>query len=420
MNQPPSPDAAPERTLNGWDFFFLWAGAGIALSEIWAGGLLSPLGLSAGLLVILLGHVIGNTPLALAGLIGSRHGVAAMASTRAALGSRGSTLPALLNVVQLLGWTAVMLWVGGEAAHRLVGGAGGRALWILLGGALTTVWALGGHRVWKKIQAVAVLALILLSAHMTYLAIQQYGWTSLLNQPPRGGLSFMGGLDLVIAMPISWLPLVADYARYAKRSAPAFAGTWLGYFVAGCWMYAVGLIVSLATGSATPDGMIMELMARHGLAAAALLIVLVSTFTTTFLDIYSNAISVRSMTTRWSERSVILATGLAGMGLALVLDPTLYESFLLLIGSAFCPLFGVVLADYFIVRRRRWPTELATGTGPRYRWAGIATWLGGIALYHLLARTCPELGASLPSLLATAVVYVLLHVRALSNSGAST
>lgn len=397
--------------MSGWDFFFLWAGAGIALTEIWAGGLLAPLGLTAGLAVILLGHALGNTPLALAGLMGSRHGIAAMASTRAALGSKGSTFPALLNVVQLIGWTAVMLWVGGEAAHRLAGSWGSRYLWILVGGVLTTAWALGGHRVWKKIQAIAVLALILLSALMTFLAIRQYGWTTLLHQAPRGGLSFMGGLDLVIAMPISWLPLVADYARHAKRSAPAFLGTWLGYFVAGSWMYAVGLIVSLATGSATPDGMIMDLMASYGLAAAALLIVLASTFTTTFLDIYSNAVSVRSITHRWSERTVVLATGVVGTGLAMVLDPTLYESFLLLIGSAFCPLFGVVLADYFIVRRGRWPAELTSGSGPRYRVGGLAIWVGGIALYHVLARTWPQLGASLPSLLATALVYVLIHTR---------
>ena len=100
-----------ERNLKEWDYFLLWAGAAISLSEIWAGGLLVSFGLLAGLGLILLGHLIGNTPLALGGLIGSRHGVPAIVGTRGALGNRGSILPAVLNVVQLVGWTAVMLWI---------------------------------------------------------------------------------------------------------------------------------------------------------------------------------------------------------------------------------------------------------------------------------------------------------------------
>ncbi len=405
-----APEAADRgHTLSGWDFFFLWAGAGIALTEIWAGGLLAPLGLVTGLTVIVLGHFIGNTPLALAGLLGSRHGVAAMVSTRAALGRRGSNLPATLNVIQLVGWTAVMLWVGGEAANKLAGGWGSRYLWVGLGGLLTTGWALGGHAVWRKLQALAVTLLALLSALMTYLAVQHYGWTSLLEKPAAGGLSFMGGLDLVIAMPVSWIPLVADYARHARRPSTAFTGTWIGYFLAGSWMYAVGLLVSLATGSTTPDRMIMDLMASYGLAVAALVIVLISTFTTTFLDIYSNAISVRSLTARWGERSIILVTGLAGTGLAMLLNPLLYEHFLLLIGSAFCPLFGVVLADYFIVRRGEWPEALALNRGPAWRVIGLAAWLAGIGVYHVIARGWPEIGASLPALVGSALLYLALQ-----------
>jgi purine-cytosine permease-like protein len=120
-----------ERNLKEWDFFLLWAGAAISLSEIWAGGLLVSFGLLAGLGIILLGHLLGNTPMALGGLIGSRHGVPSIVGTRGALGNRGSALPAVLNVVQLVGWTAVMLWIGGQAAAGLAGGAETRPGWIV-------------------------------------------------------------------------------------------------------------------------------------------------------------------------------------------------------------------------------------------------------------------------------------------------
>lgn len=134
-----APAADRERTLGEWDFFLLWAGAAISLSEIWAGGLLASFGVVIGLGIILLGHAIGNTPMALSGLIGSRHGVPAIVSTRGALGNRGSSFPAILNIVQLIGWTAVMLWIGGQAAAGLAGGTASARGWILALGVLTTL-----------------------------------------------------------------------------------------------------------------------------------------------------------------------------------------------------------------------------------------------------------------------------------------
>ncbi len=411
-NQQPVPES--ERTLGGRDFFLLWAGAGIALTEIWAGGLLAPLGLTAGLVVILLGHLIGNTPFALAGLIGSRHGVPSMVSTRGAMGVRGSHLPALLNVVQLVGWTAVMLWVGGQAAARLTSAHTGLGapFWIVVGGVLTTAWTLGGHRFWQKLQVAAVLLLVALSFIMSYLLLKEHGLTELLQKPPREGLRFMGGLDLVIAMPISWLPLAADYARYARRSRTAFLGSWLGYFLASSWMFAVGLAAAVATGTATPDAMVMDLLASYGLAAAALLVILISTFTTTFLDIYSNAVSILSVAPRIGERTAIVIGGALGTVLALFLNPLQYEHFLLFIGSAFCPLFGVVFADYFIRKRGHYEAaQLFAGARYHYRGGyhlpGLLAWAAGFGLYHLCAQRFTSLGASLPSMAGAAILYLV-------------
>lgn len=409
------PIAHHERNLGGRDFFFLWAGAGIALTEIWAGGLLTPLGLLSGFVVILLGHLIGNTPLALAGLMGSRLGVPSMVSTRGALGLRGSHLPAILNVVQLIGWTAVMLWIGGQAAARLTDAklGLGPTPWILVGGLLTTLWALVGPNGWRHIQRIGTILLLLLSVVMSYILLVKYGLHSLLEKPAAGGLSFMSGLDLVIAMPISWVPLAADYARFAKKSSTAFSGSWLGYFVASSWMYAVGLAASVATGSSTPDQVMMDLMSSFGLAGAALLIVLVSTFTTTFLDIYSNAVSLQSLTPRLDTRAAIIIGGVLGTLLALVLDPTKYEQFLLFIGSAFCPLFGVVFANFFIVHRGHYAAEHLF-TGERYRYwkglhiPGLLAWLAGFGLYHALTKWYPAVGASLPSLLGAGLIYLVL------------
>ena len=411
-----APVEKSERNLCGLDFFLLWTGAAISLGEIWAGGLLAPLGLVGGLLAILLGHVIGNTPMALGGVIGSRHGVPAMVSTRGALGLRGSYLPSALNVVQLIGWTAVMLWICGQAAVQLAPGGIGAKVWVAIAGALTTVWALTGRRFWKLLQRVAVFLLIALSAVMTYAVLKHYGISSLLSVKPTGAMSFVQGLDIVIAMPISWLPLVSDYSRFAIDTRRSFWGTWWGYLLAGSWMYAVGLCAALAVQTETPDSMVMNLMALMGLAGPALVIVLLSTVTTTFLDIYSNAISAMSIFPKLNERLTVAACGIAGTVIAVFFPAAEYEQFLLFIGAMFCPLFGIVLADYFILKKMQYVAgELFGGIMYRYTHGfnipAIAAWGCGIALYRIAAHAGWTCGASLPGMAGAGLLYLLLTLR---------
>lgn len=404
-----------ERNLKEWDFALLWAGAAISLSEIWAGGLLVSFGLLAGLGIIVLGHVLGNTPMALGGLIGSRHGVPSIVGTRGALGNRGAVLPAVLNVVQLVGWTAVMLWIGGQAAAGLAGGAENARGWTIALGVLTTLWALAGSRAWRALQKIGVVLLLLLSVAMTVLALRTYGWRELLAAPAAPSMSFMLGLDLVIAMPISWMPLVSDYTRYAAVPGRGIRGTWGGYFLVSSWMFAAGLIAALATGSGAPETMLLQLMGEQRWLVPALLVVLLSTVTTTFLDIYSNAVSAQSLFPKLGTKPAVLIGGLAGTGIALFFDATKYEGFLLLIGSAFCPLFGVVLADYFILKRGRYEAADLYRRG-RYWYTGgvngraMAAWAAGFALYHLCSRAGFEGGASIPSMAAAAAAYLVISI----------
>ena len=407
------PVESRERNLMEWDFFLLWAGAAISLSEIWAGGLLVSFGLLAGLGIILLGHVVGNAPMALGGLIGSRHGVPAIVGTRGALGNRGSILPAVLNVVQLVGWTAVMLWIGGQAAAGLAGGAGSARWWIVALGLLTTGWALAGRRAWKTLQKIGVVLLLLLSVAMTALALQTYGWRELWAAPSAPAMPFMLGLDLVIAMPISWMPLVSDYTRYAAVPGRGIRGTWWGYFLVSSWMFAAGLIAAIATGSGAPETMLIQLMGEHRLLIPAVLIVLLSTLTTTFLDIYSNAVSAQSLFPKVGTRPLTALAGIAGTGIALFFDATKYEGFLLYVGAAFCPLFGVVLADYFILKRGRYEAEDLYRRG-RYwylggvNWRAMAAWAAGFGIYQCCAKTGFAGGSSIPSMAAAAALYLVI------------
>jgi len=425
------PTPTEERNLGGWDFFLLWAGAAISLAEIWAGSLVVPLGLGLGLWAILLGHLIGNTPFALGGLMGSRWGIPSMVSVRPSFGIRGSYFPAALNVIQLIGWTAVMLIVCGQAADAISKfyGFSNLNLWIILSGVITTLWAVVGHRFWKWLQRISVLVLLILCIVVTYIVFQEYGWGMLSQIPRKKDFPFMVGMDLVIAMPISWLPLVSDYSRFATDSKRNFWGTWIGYFIVSSWMYLIGLMATLATQSPDPSGVVMNLMLKFGWAIPALIIVLFSTFTTTFLDIYSTAISGLNIFPKLGERTGIWIGGILGIIVAIIF-PTLlnYEHFLLFIGAMFCPLFGIVLVDYFLIRRRVIDLEdLYNKRGGEYWFSkginplAIIAWAIGFGIYLGFSPMLMEkvlqvkaafpwpLGSSLPSMILAGLIYWFLR-----------
>ncbi len=408
------PVASGARNLAGFDFFLLWAGVAISLAEIWAGGFLAPLGFWPGVWAILLGHLIGNTFMGLGGVIGSEHGIMSMVSVRPAFGVRGSNFAAVLNIVQLIGWAAIMLIIGGRAGAALGASAGGilatNAFWIVAIGIATLLWALGtGKTVWKLLQTAAVIALSLVILAMS--------WVSFGGLAPQAAvaacqpMAFMIGLDLVIAMPISWMPLVADYSRFARGTRPAFWYTWWGYFLVSSWMYVLGLQVALTTGAADPGQLILQTMGGLGLAVPALIMVVLSTITSDFPDVYSATCSMLNISQKLSARTVMWIAGLLSIVVALVFPMEQYENFLFFIGAMFVPLFGVVLTDYFVIRRRRLDLEDLFRHGGRYwYWKGfnpaaLAAWAVGFAVFELMAVLKLPVGGSIPSMIVAGGLY---------------
>jgi nucleobase:cation symporter-1, NCS1 family len=405
-----------DRNLGGFDYFLLWAGVGISLAEIWAGGFLAPMGFWAGFWAIFLGHLIGNTFMTLGGVIGSDHGIMAMVAVRPAFGIRGSNLAALLNIIQLIGWASIMLIIGGRAGAMLGQAAGGLLatdrFWIVAIGIGTLLWALyTGKPIWKFLQTAAVIALLLVITLMTWVSVGEFGDKVFSTKPQ--GMPFMIGLDLVIAMPISWMPLVADYARFAKKTAPAFWNTWWGYFLISSWMYLLGLTATLATGASDPAALILQVMGRIGLALPALVMVIFSSITSDFPDVYSAACSLLNITRRIGATTIMWGAGVLAILVALVFPMEQYENFLLFIGSMFVPLFGVVLTDYFLIRGRRLDLEALYAVGGGFWYSGgfnmvaIAAWFGGFALYWLTVKLT-ALGGSLPSIIFAGLVYFIL------------
>jgi putative hydroxymethylpyrimidine transporter CytX len=336
-----------------------------------------------------------------------------MVSVRPAFGIRGSNLAAVLNVVQLIGWAAIMLIIGGRAGAALGKPAGGilasDAFWIIAIGAGTLLWALWtGKTAWKVLQNVSVLALLLVVAAMTWVA---FGGLTAHPAAAGGPMAFMTGLDLVIAMPISWMPLAADYSRMARSTRSAFWNTWTGYFLLSSWMYALGLQVTLLTGATDPGRLILDTMGGLGLAVPALFMVVLSTITSDFPDVYSATCSLLNISQKLSARTVMWIAGGLSILVALVFPMEQYENFLFFIGAMFIPLFGVVLTDYFIFRGRKLEADALYREGGPYWYrrgynpAALAAWAVGFGVYEAMALLKLAAGGSIPAMLAAGLLY---------------
>ncbi len=396
------PISREQRTMGGMDFTLLWFGAAISIAEIYVGNIMAPLGWAAGLAAIILGHVIGNLPLALGGNLGVDTGLPTMYVLRPTFGRLGSYLATVLNIVQLVGWTAIMLILSGVAFKTLftVKAEWPVTVWIVVVGASCTVWAMVGKSTFKWLQRISGFTLGILCLIMTYVLWTKYRATGFAHQPQEA-LGFGIGLDLAVALPISWLPLVADYSRFARSRGGSFWGTYIGYFVGSCWMFALGLASVLVLDASDP----ISLMAGLGFAGPALVIVLFSTLTTTFLDIYSTGVSALNLRPATRERWFIVPAGIAGIAAALIIplaDYARYENFLLLVGSFFVPLFGVVLTHWFFMDYRK-----QQGVRP-VEWTAVLAWALGMIVFRY-ASAHFFLGGSLPSLVASGLIYWLLR-----------
>jgi putative hydroxymethylpyrimidine transporter CytX len=283
-------------------------------------------------------------------------------------------------------------------------------LWIIAIGLGTLIWAhYTGKSIWRVMQKLTVIGLLLVILLMSGVSVKEFG-SGVFGVRPQE-MPFMIGLDLVIAMPISWMPLAADYARFSKSTAPAFWNTWLGYFLISSWMYVLGLTATLVAGASDPGALMLQLMGKIGLAVPALIMVVFSTITTGFPDVYSAACSTMNISQRFSSRTVLWTAGIVSILVALVFPMEQYENFLFLIGAMFVPLFGVVLTDYFFIRNRQlnledlyrpegkyWYTKGFNGTA-------LICWAIGFLVYELIAITKSSLGGSMPSLLVAGLCY---------------
>ena len=374
----------------------IWFGAGVSLAEILTGTSFAPLGMAKGFAAILIGHIIGCAMMLLAGLIGGRTSRSAMETVKMSFGQKGGLLFAFLNVLQLVGWTAIMIYDGALA----VGGIFDIGRWVFhvgishsqVIGALIILWIAVGITDLGWINKITMAALFILT-----LVLCKVIFFSGNVMPAVDGesLTFGAAVELAVAMPLSWLPLISDYTRDAEKPTQA---TWVSVIVYGlvsCWMYVIGMGAAIFTGEYD----IAVIMVKAGLGIAALVILVFSTVTTTFLDAWSAGISAESLTPKLNGKKTAIVVTVIGVAGAILFPMDDITGFLYLIGSVFAPMIAVQIADHFILKRDRF----AVAADAR----NLVIWLVGFIAYRLLMGVDTPVGYTLPDMVLTVVLCLI-------------
>jgi NCS1 family nucleobase:cation symporter-1 len=416
-----SPVDANARVFTGFSHASLWFSLGVGLLVMQVGAYLVPaVGTQDALIAILIGSIAGSALLATTAKLGCDSGLSSAGLMHRVYGSAFARLPVLLNIVQLVGWTTFELVVMRDGTAAIGEQALGNPLNIiwptLVWGAVLTLLMMGSMLTLVR-QFVSRVGLPLVIGSLLWLSwhfigvVNTQGLSAFIARAGDGSMGMLSAIDLVMAMPVSWLPLVADYARHGRSGRSTFVGSWGGYAIANAWCYALGFLVA-SVSEPGADLVMALLLAQGGLLALGL--ILLDELDNAYGDVYSGAVSANSMKPAWSVRGWGLVLAVLCTALALVLPMHSLEPFLLMLSSVFVPLYGVILG--------RWSTVMHaandTRTTPKVDLIAAALWLLGVLVFHAAATWAPQYGSALPSLLLTFSLARLTRLPPLTHDSA--
>ncbi len=367
----------------------IWFGAGVSIAEILTGISVAPLGFAKGTLAVVVGHFIGCVLLFLAGLIGGNTGKCAMDTVKFSFGEKGSMMFSSLNIIQLIGWTSIMIASGASAANLVY--PAGQWIWSIVIGLLIVLWIVADTKKLNKLNIAAMSTLFVLTIILSVAIFNTDSGTYRM----KDSISFGMAVELSVAMPLSWLPLISDYTSRARKPVQASLVSSVTYFFTSCWMYIIGMSAAIFTGECD----IALILLRAGLGVVALIIVIFSTVTTTFLDAFSAGVSCKNIFSRINEKYASLIVTATGTVMAIFFNVYVFESFLYFIGSVFAPMIAIQIVDYFVLKR--------SFANRQFEWTRLIIWFVGFVLYRLFMGIDTAVGCTLPAMVTVGLLCII-------------
>jgi NCS1 nucleoside transporter family len=397
----PIPEA--DRDSTGWQQFWIWAGANIAPINwsLGALGIVLGLGLTETILVIVLGNIVGCAIFASLTVMGHKTRVNQMVLSRSPFGRRGGYLSSWLQFLMTMGWIGVNTYFPVVLAVAILGHFGISGSFAVKFIVVTVIMviqvAIGvyGFYLIRSFEKYTVPVTFGIMALMSILAwtrpgVVNWGLTSHLHGAAH--FSAVSGLITAIGVgwAISWVTWASDYSRFVPRTISSRKVYWYSYaglFVPTVWLAILGATIASVTLSADPAKMVTRVFGGF-VAILVMLLVLHGPIATNILNVYSSALAAVSAGIKLSRRTLGVLAGIIGYGVTLyfVHAPDFagnFDSWMSSLVLWMSPWAGVVLADFYLIRRQRIDVDQLyadpkTSIYGDVNWVGIAAFLLGL------------------------------------------
>ncbi|HLD66754.1 MAG TPA: NCS1 family nucleobase:cation symporter-1 [Pseudomonas sp.] len=423
-----APTRVEERTWNKWHIAALWVGMAVCVPTYTLGGVLTAyFGLSVGeaLFAILMANIVVLIPLTLNAFPGTKFGIPFPVLLRSSFGILGSNIPCLIRALVACGWFGIQTLFGGLAIHLLLGsifegwkalGGVGEVLGFMLFWAMNLWVVLRGAESIKWLETLSAPLLLLVGAGLLAWAVPHVSLTELLAQPPKrpegAGVTgyFFAGLTAMVGF---WATLslnIPDFSRYAKSQKDQIVGQIIGLPLTMFLFAALGVVMTAASPAlvgqtvSDPVSLIGMIDSPFWVALAMLLIIVATLSTNTAANIVSPTNDFQNIAPKLIDRTkAVLITGLIGLALmafellkklGLVVSDisleSLYSNWLLGYSSLLGPIAGIMVVDYFLIRKQQLDLPalyLDGGRYPAWNLAGFIAFLVPVGLTLLALST---------------------------------
>ncbi len=431
-NEDIAPTRVEQRTWTKWNVAALWVGMAICVPTYMLGGVLTSyfgLSVTEALWTILIANIVVLIPLTLNAYPGTRFGIPCPVVLRASFGIVGSNVPALIRAVVACGWFGVQTLFGGIAIHLLLS-----ALfddWAALGGTGEVIgffifWVanvgvvIRGSESIKLLETAAAPLLLVVAIGLVFWALPKVSISEVLATPanrPDGAPFFGYFMAALTAMVGFWATLslnIPDFSRYARSQRSQIVGQIIGLPLTMFLFSGLGVLLTSASMElvgetiSDPINLIGHIDNTVWVVLSMLMIILATISTNTAANIVSPTNSFQNVAPKYiSEAKGVIVTGVIGILLMSwellkrlgwlesdVSLESLYSNWLIGYSSLLGPIAGIMIVDYFIVRKQRY--ELPDlyrdgGVYPAWNTAGFIAFLIPVGL-TLVAITTGRLG----------------------------
>ena len=431
FNEDLAPIPSYERTWKKMDIANLWVGMSVCIpTYMLASGLIAG-GMNwwQAILTVALGNLIVCVPMILNGHAGTKYGITFPVFARASFGTMGTHVASILRAVVACGWFGIQTWIGGSAIYRLL--LLSRPEWadsIVLGllsnadiqvniaqfSCFLVFWAINiGLFMWKGMDSIkyvekwgAPLLIGLGVALLVWAFRAADGFGPMLSQPDKFETTadfwkaFFPGLTAMVGF---WATLslnIPDFTREAKSQKDQMYGQFLGLNTTMPFYAFIGVAVTSATvvvfGEAIWDP--VQLLAKFDSSMVVLISMFALTLATLTTNMAANVVAPATSFSNIVPRSIslrlgALITGFIGilmMPWKLMADPNGYI-FTWLIGYSglLGPLGGILICDYFFIRKTKLKLADLYLTDGAYRYSAGFNWAAMVALILAIAPNVP-------------------------------